>query len=212
MTVTTIRTPAPSRPADTSVPLHPLLAQRWSSRSYAADGHVTDDELLALLEAARWSPSRSNGQTRRFLVGRRGDSTFARLHDALKPGNQAWAANAAVLIAAVTPTTDGGGQPDRLGAYDLGQAIANLTVQATALDLSVRQMAGFFPDVVRAAFGIPETHEPLVIIAIGAYADPASLSEELREKEQAARQRHPLDTIVFAGAWQQPLDITPARS
>jgi len=201
------RVAAPVRLAESSVPLHPLLAERWSTRSFAPDVHLTDAELLALLEAARWAPSRSNGQTRRFLVGRRGDDTFTRIYDALKPQNQAWAGNAAALIAGVAPVADAEGEVDRLGAYDLGQAIAHLSVQATALGLHVRQMAGFHPDVIRSAFSIPQTHAPLVVAAVGAYGDPSILDEGSAEKERAARQRHPVAAIAFADAWESPLPV-----
>jgi nitroreductase len=71
------------RDAETSVPIHPLLAARWSPRALDPDGVVTDEQLRAVLEAARWAPSNGNTQPARYLVGRRGDETYARLFDLL---------------------------------------------------------------------------------------------------------------------------------
>ncbi len=60
------------------------------------------------------------------------------------PGNQAWAQTAPVLILAVAHLRfRHNAAPNRHAVYDLGQAVATLLVQATALDLYAHQMAGF---------------------------------------------------------------------
>ena len=55
--------------AQTSVELHDLLAERRSPRSLDAAAVITNDDLTAMLEAARWAPSANNlrktGITRR---------------------------------------------------------------------------------------------------------------------------------------------------
>ncbi|WP_275575126.1 nitroreductase family protein [Methylocucumis oryzae] len=52
--------------AITQTNIHDLMAKRWSPRAFAADKPVSDTELLALFEAARWSPSCFNDQPWRF--------------------------------------------------------------------------------------------------------------------------------------------------
>jgi nitroreductase len=193
-----------TRPAPTAVPLHPVLAARWSTRAYDPEAELSDATLLALLEAARWAPSRSNSQPARFLVGRRGDQTFAALLDALKPTNRQWARNAAALLAGLAPLRDDGGRPATHASYDLGQAVAHLSVQATALGLSVRQMSGFLPDVLRRAFAVPDDHEPYVVVAVGRHGDAGALDEGLRAKEAAPRARRLLAETAFAAAWGLP--------
>ena len=42
------------KPAQTSVPLHDLLTNRWSPRAFA-DKPVSVNDLTAVLEAARWA-------------------------------------------------------------------------------------------------------------------------------------------------------------
>lgn len=42
-------------------PIDPQFLERWSPRAFA-DTLVTEDQVLSILEAARWSPSASNLQ------------------------------------------------------------------------------------------------------------------------------------------------------
>jgi nitroreductase len=108
--------------AVTRVPVHPLLAERWSPRSFDTAAELTDRQLCALLEAARWAPSAGNSQPWRFLVARRGTAEFGRLFGTLKPGNQAWAGRASALILVAAETTDPAGRPRPWALYDTGQA------------------------------------------------------------------------------------------
>ena len=64
-----------SKTAVTSVPIHSVLAERWSPRSYT-DHILTKADLAPAFEAARWSPSANNAQEWRYIVGFRGDATF----------------------------------------------------------------------------------------------------------------------------------------
>lgn len=72
--------------ATTTVPVHPLLAERWSPRGFDQAHELADDRLTALLEAARWAPSAANSQPWRFGVTRRGEEAHARLFAAPAPG------------------------------------------------------------------------------------------------------------------------------
>jgi nitroreductase len=189
------------RRAETSVPLTGILAERWSPRAYDPDGVVTDEQLSAALEAARWTPSLANGQPSRFVVGRRGDDTFAAILASLVPGNQEWAGSASVLIANVAEVTDEHGTHRLRHEYDLGQAVAHLTVQAHADGLHVHQMAGFSPAAIRESFGIPDRFEPLTVSALGVLGTPDTLTERNRTRETAPRSRKPLAELVHRGTW-----------
>ena len=51
--------------------------------------------------------------------------------------------------------------------YDLGQAVADLTFQASALGLHVHQMGGFDPNAARELFAIPKGFDPVAMMALG---------------------------------------------
>jgi nitroreductase len=87
--------------ATTTVPVQPLLAERWSPRGFDQAHELADDRLAALPEAARWAPSAANSQPWRFGVARRGEEAHTRLFAALARGNQAWAGAASALVFAV---------------------------------------------------------------------------------------------------------------
>jgi nitroreductase len=196
--------------AHTAVPLHPLLAERWSPRAFDATREVDDAALAALLEAARWAPSAMNSQPWRFVVGRRGDETFKRLLDTLLRGNQVWAHAAGVLVLAVAETTDAEGGTRRHAAYDTGQAVAHLTVQAQALGLATHQMAGFDADHARAVLDLPAGCEPVTAVAVGHRTDASALPETLADRERAPRERRPLpETAICADGAPLPLDPGP---
>ena len=118
------------RTAETSVPFLDVLAQRWSPRAFDAETAIDEDKLASALEAARWSPSASNTQPWRFLVARRGTELHAQIHNALMGFNREWAGAAQVLIVALSEDADADGNPHPWAQYDLGQAVAHLSVQA----------------------------------------------------------------------------------
>src|SRR5690606_16286266 len=110
------------RRAVTSAPIHDLHAERWSPRAFDDTAVLSDETLATVLEAARWSPSASNSQPWRFIVGRRGTATHAAIVGGLIESNAAWAASASALIVNVAVTHNDEGRPLRWAEYDLGQA------------------------------------------------------------------------------------------
>jgi nitroreductase len=198
--MTTVR-----KTASTTVPVHPLLAERWSPRGFDRAHELDDDSLTALLEAARWAPSERNSQPWRFLVARRGDQAHGRLFAALTPGNQAWAGAASALILVAAQTVGDDGRPQPWALYDTGQAVAALVTQAQADGLAVHQMGGFDTAAVRAEFGLGRTLTPVVVIAIGSPDPAADLPEPLATRETSPRTRRPVgDLLLLATAEPQP--------
>lgn len=186
--------------AQTDHSIHPLLSQRWSPRAFAARP-VEPDQLRSLFEAARWSASAGNGQSWSFIVATQDDrDTFDKIAQCLDSGNAAWAPHAPVLVLGIARTMRND-KPHKIGLYDLGLAVQNLTVQASALDLFVHQMGGFSRDAARTTFQIPDDHEPIVVMAIGYLGDPMALDERNRSRELEPRSRKPLQEFVFSGVW-----------
>lgn len=173
--------------------LHPLLATRWSPRAYDPVAELSDEDIASLLEAARWAPSVDNSQPWRFVIGRRDDESHKRIFANLSPASQRWAGNASALLIAGHL----GAWPLPHAAYDLGQAVAHLTIQATALRLHVRQIADFDAAGLRADLELPEDLLPRVVVAVGRLGDPASLPADLRAQETALRRRRPRAELVI---------------
>ena len=186
-----------SRRAETASPIHDLLADRWSPRSFDPDFTVSEDAVTALLEAARWAPSAANLQPRRFVVARRGGEAFQAVADALSEGNRPWAPDASLFVVAIALTRDEQGAAHRWAEYDAGQAMAHLTVQAHALGLHVHPMGGFDPEALALAFDLPEHAVPISVTAVGAVAPADRLPERYRAREAAPRTRLPLDELVL---------------
>ncbi|MGY1885216.1 nitroreductase family protein [Blastococcus sp. SYSU DS0753] len=185
-----------SKAAVTAVPLHPLLAGRWSSRALDAAHELTDAQLTALLEAARWAPSANNTQPWRFAVAHRGTAEFAAVQDALAPGNRLWAHAASALLVVAAETTGPDGSPRPWAVYDTGQAVAHLTVQAEHEGLAVHQLGGFDRERVAALLDLPAAVVPLVVLTLGVRDAEAELPEALAARERTARERLPLDALL----------------
>jgi nitroreductase len=188
-------------PAESGV--EEIILKRWSPRSFA-DKAVSSADLTKIFTAASWAASSSGEQPWRFLVGRKGDPTYAKIFDALVEANQSWAQSAPVLILSVGKKTFAqNDRPNPYALHDTGAASATLSLQATALGMHTHGMGGFDKDKARANFGIPEGYEVGAVWALGYLGDPAVLSEQLRAREIAARSRKGLHEFVFAN-WDEP--------
>lgn len=183
----------PDRLADTSVPIHPPIACRWSPRAFDAAADVPREDVIALLEAARWAPTWGHRQPVRFIVGLRGDDTFQALSELLRRGNSyARAAGALILLCADE------GEDDRTKLYstvDAGSAMANLLIEAVSRGLIAHPMAGFDVPGASRAFDLADPLHPVVMIAVGRLAEHAT--QEIAERDARPRERLPLSEVVL---------------
>jgi nitroreductase len=183
------------RSADTSVPIHPPIAERWSPRAFDIRAELPREDLAALLEAARWAPTWGRRQPVRFVVGRRGDETFTTLAGLLRRGNSyAKAASALILLCA----DEGEDERTKLySAVDAGAAMGNLLIEAVARGLVGHPMAGFDGPGAVSAFQLPDGLHPLVMVAVGRLGDHADVPPEIAERDNQPRQRLPLGEVVL---------------
>lgn len=185
-------------------PIHDLIANRWSP--YAFDERpVEQEKLQSCLEAARWAASSFNEQPWSFIVARRESQTsFSTMLECLADANQAWAARAGVLMLTIAARLfSENGKPNRTAEHDVGLAIGNLSIQATSLGLAVHQMAGVDLSKARQVYSIPESHDPLTVVAIG-YTAARGEDRQFAERDLAPRSRKPLREFVFTDAWGTP--------
>ncbi|WP_029010587.1 nitroreductase family protein [Azospirillum halopraeferens] len=184
-------------------PVDPLFPARWSPRAFdAAD--MPESDLLTMLEAARWAPSAFNYQPWRFLYARRGDAHWADFLDLLLPGNARWARDASALVFVLSDTRlvrDDSDTPAYTHSFDTGAAWAQLALQAIRLGYHAHGMAGIDFDRARARLAVPERFRIEMAAAIGRRADPATLPDDLRAREQPSPRR-PLEAIAYPGPFR----------
>ena len=187
------------KPASTNYPILPLLTTRWSPRAFSKQP-VEREKLQRIFEAARWAPSASNEQPWSFIIGFDGDETFRLIFESLVEFNQLWVKTASILVVAVgKKTSSKSGRPNQWVRYDVGQAVAHLSVQATHEGLFVHQMGGFDGQKLIKSFSIPDDYEPITVFTVGYQGDIKELHPNQQELELAERTRKSQEGFIFAG-------------
>jgi nitroreductase len=192
-----------NRKAPVDLPTHDLLIQRHSPYSFDPDKGVSEVDVTALFEAARWTMSSYNAQPWRYIVGvkERSRETWDKVHSTLLEGNQPWAINASVLaLGIVEHHFEYNGKPNKAAAHDLGAASAFLTLEATARGLCVHQMIGIDPDLAREIFSIEGSLEPLTALAIGYAGAPHHVESSFAERDTKPRERKAITEIILTGS------------
>lgn len=180
----------------TRTPIAPRLAARWSPRGFQAAHEISQDELLSIIEAARWAPSAGNTQPWAFVAAKRGTPDFDAIVATLAGFNQSWTPSASALMVFAAVPERAAAMPNWV-EYDLGQAAAHATAQAEFLGLSVHQMGGFDAQGLAGALGLPENVNPVTVMAIGAYDDSEAVQSDIRQRDGAERDRLPLEEVLI---------------
>jgi len=186
------------KPVETSEPIHPVLAERWSPRSFEHGAEISQSDIAALLEAARWAPSANNLQPWKFIVAKHGDDRFEAITSSLAGFNKEWAPNASAFIVACAEVLNEDGTARHTALYDLGLSVGFLSVEAQHRGLVTHQMAGFDKEILANHFEMPASLRPIVIIAIGKQAASSALSSDvLKEREESPRSRKSIAEITL---------------
>jgi nitroreductase len=198
------------KPADVSQPIAKILADRWSGRGYDSRVPITQEQIIAMCEAARWAPSCYGDAPWRFIIWNKFDDQDAwqKAVDCLSPGNKDWAQHAPLLVlAASVDKFSHNDNENRWSGYDTGAATINLCTQATAMGLMTHQMGGFDADKLRGIFALPDEISLWAMIAIGHPASPDDLTKEQLDRELKARERRPLTEQFYSTGWNKPLEL-----
>jgi len=182
--------------------LHPLLATRWSPTTFDPSHDVDPSDVALLLEAARWAPSAGNSQPWAFIIGRRGSGTQQRLVRHLAGSSARWAPAASLLVANLShryvEATDW--DYSEFSLYDLGQAVAHMTLQTQGFGLCVRQFRAFDRAGLATEFDVPPHWEVTTMSAIGRVPPPAGQQSPNARGGPTGRQRRARDEIVWPHA------------
>ena len=159
--------------------INPLFVNRWSPRALTTE--MTEEDLKALFEAARWAPSSYNNQHWRFLYATHEDEEFENFTGLLSDFNADWASEAYALILVVSRETfEFNGEEARTHSFDTGSAWQNLALEATDRDLVAHAMQGFDYEKAREEFDVPEGFTVEAMIAVGGKGDESSLDEDMQ--------------------------------
>jgi nitroreductase len=186
-------------------PIDPMFLERWSPRAFNGEPINTED-LLTMLEAARWAASSFNSQPWRFVYARRDTHHWAGFLDLLVPNNQRWARDAAALVMVLSHHT---GMNPRTGAeiplpthsFDAGIASGFFALQASRMGWFVHGMAGFDHERARNVLKVPSDYTFEAAFAVGRRSSPSKLPESLQAREHPS-DRLPLKEIVFEGRFE----------
>lgn len=163
-----------------------LARKRYSVRKYE-DRKVEAEKLAQILEAGRVAPTGHNAQSFRLIVVREPEGLAK-----LKKGANVYGAPLAVIVcghreeAWVRPY-------DGKNIRDIDASIVtdHMMLQATELGLGTVWICYFDPVAVKREFRIPDSLEPVNILAVGyAAGEPAS-------PERHGQTRRPLQEIVI---------------
>lgn len=179
-------------------PVSDLIQYRRSRRAYSSQP-IESEKIRSLFEAARWAPSSMNEQPWAYLYATQEQpELWNKLLDTLNESNRVWAKHAPLLILSMArKTLIRNGAVNGAARYDVGAANAFLSMQATQLGLNVHQMGGFDRQKAIENLNIPETHEPMVIMAVGYLGSTENLSENLKSREVAPRERYTQEFFVM---------------
>jgi len=156
---------------------------------------VSTAALDALLDAARLAPSAGNSQPWSFIVGRRGDRVHARIVGHLAASSARWAPDASVIVVNLAQVLVEGTEWEysEFSRYDLGQAVAYMTLQARSLGMDAHQFRAFDRDGVAVEFGVPPEWEVTSMTAFGHSAD-----SHYDTPQPDSRQRQTRDELTWA--------------
>jgi nitroreductase len=197
--------PPTDNPRTADHPINPVFIERWSPRAF--DGQpVPKEDLMTMLEAARWAPSSYNSQPWRFLYAIKGDPHWEQFLGFLVEGNRAWCADAGALLVLLSKSTmqvpgKEGEVPSHTHSHDAGCAWGYLALQATMLGYHAHGMVGFDRERVFRDLDVAMGFRVEQMIAVGRRGDPAKLPEQLRAREQP-NARRPLAESVMEGAFR----------
>ena len=184
--------------AKNKYPVIDIIKNRWSPRSFT-ERLIAKNLINSILEAARWSPSSFNEQPWRYILGfkNKGDN-FSKIFDALHGFNKKWTINAPLLMVCCCKRNfSHNNMPNVHAAYDSGQSIAYLTMQAMSENIYVHQMAGFDKTILKNNLNISDDFDICTVIALGYLGSPDILPIDLKKLETSERERKSINELLL---------------
>jgi nitroreductase len=182
-----------------------IIQERWSPYSFSSNP-VEEYKLKAMMEAAGYAPSSNNEQPWMFVyTTQQTRDVFDDYLGFLVDSNKVWVKYAyAIIISLARTKSSFNGQPNRYAFHDTGMAVANLLLQALAMDVYVHQMGGFSVGKVKEYFKLNDDIEPVAMMAVGYMGDGVSLTPELLKRDEKRRPRKSVHEFAFKNSLSDP--------
>ena len=158
-----------------------LVIKSRSYRGYDESRKVSKEELLELVDCARFAPSSVNGQPFRYLLVYEKEKVdrlqaltgWARALPDMKLPHPGKCPTAFIVICQNTEWDD------NLNRYlrDVGAVAQTMLLAAAEKDLGGIMIGNFSPEKVAKAMDLPETIVPMLIVAIGSPDEKIVLTE-----------------------------------
>lgn len=177
--------------------IDPIFVNRYSPRALKRE--MSDEDLNAMFEAARWAPSSYNNQSWRFLYATYEDSEWDVFEGLMNDFNASWASKGYALVVVVSKTTfDHNGEDSITHSFDTGAAWENFALEAARRGLVAHGMQGFDYEKAKEELDIPEGFEVEAMIAVGSEGDESQLDEDVQVQPNG---RKDMDEIVTKGSF-----------
>lgn len=177
------------------------IKNRWSPRAFSTN-EIKKEDILAILEAARYAPSCFNEQPWKFIISYELDDLNL-IRSILVDSNRLWADKAPAFISILAKKKfdlDGG---DNLWAkFDVGTAWGYLSLEAEKRGLITHAMGGFKKTLAKERLNIPEEYELIAVIAIGKPGNKEELATDTLKEQEEPGTRKPLENIYVEGKFK----------
>lgn len=165
---------------------------------------IEDSLLKELAQAISLAPSCFNKQPWRYVFVYEA-GVLEQLKGALLKGNE-WANNASMIIAVCSKSDMDCIMKDGREYYlfDTGIATAFMILRATELGFVAHPIAGYEPQKVREALGIPQDMQVAALVIFSKHSEIIQpvLNEHQAEAEKTRPERLPLNDIIFLNKYK----------
>lgn len=174
------------------------IKNRWSPRAFSNE-EVKKEDILAMLEAARYAPSCFNEQPWKFILSYELDDLNL-IRSILVDSNRLWADRAPAFVSILAKKKfDLDGRDNFWSKFDAGTAWGYLSLEAEKRGLITHAMGGFKKDLARQRLNIPDEYELIAVVAIGKLGNKEELATDALREQENPGTRKKLEDIYVEG-------------
>ena len=171
------------------------------ARRALSETAVPKQVVQRIMTAATWAPSCFNNQPWRFVVVDN-PQQLETVKGFLAGGNY-WAGKSPLIVLVLTEPDLDCRLSDRrdYSFFSTGLAVENLVLQACREGLIAHPIAGYKPQEIKEALGIPQELVLLTLVIVGYPGDESHLNEKHLELEHSPRDRKPPEQVIRYNRW-----------